>query len=68
MEKEGIIMKDEERKEIKEELKKKIDEMTDEELDNIAGGGMLDELKKIADSLAKGLLPYETQSKDEKQQ
>ena len=42
--------------------------MTDEELDNIAGGGMLDELKKIADSLAKGLLPYETQSKDEKQQ
>ena len=32
MEKEGIVMKDEERKEIKEELKKKIDEMTDEVL------------------------------------
>ena len=39
MEKEGIIMNDEERKEIKEELKKKIDEMTDEELNQVAGGG-----------------------------
>ena len=60
-------MKDEERKKIKEELKKKIDEMTDEELDNVAGGGMLDELRKIAERVAKGLLPYETQPKDEKQ-
>ena len=49
MEKEGIIMNDEERKAKKEELKKKIDEMTDEELDQVAGGGYWDAIKKAAD-------------------
>ena len=45
-------MKDEERKIVKEELKKKIDEMSDEELDQIAGGkdipyGTAKELKYV---------------------
>ena len=49
MEKEGIVMKDEERKEIKEEVKKKIDEMTDEELDNVAGGKSIKEVLSAID-------------------
>ena len=49
MEKEGIIMNDEERNAKKEELKKKIDEMTDEELDQVAGGGYWDAIKKATD-------------------
>ena len=51
MEKEGIVMKN--------EVKKKIDEMTDEELDNIAGGGYWDAIKKATDGAwNKVLKPY----------
>ena len=59
MEKRGIIMNDEERNAKKEELKKKINEMTDEELDNIAGGGYWDAIKKATDGAwNKVLKPY----------
>ena len=59
MEKEGFIMNDEERKAKKEELKKKIDEMTDEELDQVAGGGYWDVLKKAGDAAWNRVLkPY----------
>ena len=49
MEKEGFIMNDEERKAKKEELKKKIDEMTEEELDNVAGGKSIKEVLSAID-------------------
>ena len=52
-------MNDEERNAKKEELKKKINEMTDEELDNIAGGGYWDAIKKATDGAwNKVLKPY----------
>ena len=49
MEKEGIIMKEEERKTKKEELKENINELTEEELDNVAGGKSIKEVLSAID-------------------
>ena len=40
----------------KAEAKKQIDELKDEELDQVAGGGMLDTIKKIGESVKDGIL------------
>lgn len=48
-------MTDEERK-APEEVKKKTEKMTDEELEQVAGGGMLDTIKKIGESVKDGVL------------
>ena len=47
-------MTDEERK-APEEVKKKTEKMTDEELEQVAGGGMLDTIKKIGESVKDGI-------------
>ena len=49
-------MTDEERKTPEKEAKKQIDELKDEDLEQVAGGGMLDTIKKIGESVKDGVL------------